>query len=666
MGPGHGATLTVCCVLLGSATYTYLQFGWFESVRLGQTLHMRRIHEEGLHYKAQRAWGVFPRAQGLLFEPYTHNAWKITSVDGYTLYHKPPTWWAVPLSQIPPKVRQVFLFREDRRFSQHAGVDPRALLRAVVKTLTGHKQGGSTIAMQVVKHCLLNYGETPAGTGLRGLIRKVREMLLAWRLVKVEGRDKVLEYYLNHATMGPRLPGLGPASWDFFQKKPYELSVGEAAQIAVLLPSPSRDPRQPQHWTRYERERTALLQQIYEAGAIDTPAYQQALYPPALHPPVHHETDIASPQSVATAFRVIDPILRRFGLRYSPQQLRQQQPFPLHVRVSLHAQLSRRFYQAVAPVLEIPELRYTAILLLDGRPLVLLGGDLDLYHYAFQARRQVGSVSKLFFYNAVWQLGYMHPDAIVEDGDMPAQLRQRLGRPPYQPRNNDGRLRTPLPHHRSLSESVNKIAYRTTWGERTKKQRLTIAQMLVKRFGFPWSHVTRRSLTRFYKAFAADESAALGTWLATPFEVAAMLEKGFRGSTLSADLLILSWNGKLTPPSIMASTPGLSQPLFSALQNAVVATAPHAVLYDSSWKLVAKTGTTDGGRDAWFVGFLLPVQHTRQANIHPRITFVAWAGYDDNRPAGLYGGSLHGPIFRRFLEDTRVKAILRALLHHKL
>jgi membrane peptidoglycan carboxypeptidase len=631
-------TLTVCCVLLGSTTYTYLQLGWFESARLGQTLHLRRIHEEGLYYKTKRAWGVFPRAQGLLHDPFTHNAWKITSVDGYTLYHKPPTWWAVPLSQIPPKVHQVFLFREDRRFSQHTGVDPRALLRAVVKTLIGHKQGGSTIAMQVAKHCLLDYGETPASTGLRGIIRKVREMLLALRLVKVEGRDKVLEYHLNHATMGPGLQGIGPAAWDFFRKKPHELSVGEAAQIAVLLPSPSRDPRHPQHWTRYEKERATLLQQMYEAGVIDTPTYQQALYPPALHPPTHHEADIVSPQSVAAAFRVIDQSLGRFGLRYSPQQLRQQQPFPLHVRVSLHAQLSRRFYQAMAPVLEMPELRYTAILLLDGRPLVLLGGNLDLYHYAIQARRQVGSVSKLFFYDAVWQLGYMHPDTIVEDGDMPAQLRQRFGRPLYYPRNNDGRLRAPLPHHRSLSESVNKIAYRTTWGGRTNKQRSAIAKLLVDRFGFPWHHVTRRSLRHFYKTFTADESVALGTWLATPFEVAAMLEKGFRGAVLSADLLILSWNGNHTSSSATASIPGLSQPLLSALQDAVAATAPQAVLRDSSMRLAAKTGTTNGGRDAWFVGFVLPVQHTRQANIQPRITFVAWAGYDDNRPAGLYGG----------------------------
>jgi hypothetical protein len=171
-------------------------------------------------------------------------------------------------------------------------------------------------------------------------------------------------------------------------------------------------------------------------------------------------TEMRSPQSVATIFRVLDPILRCFGLPYTPQQLRHKRPFPLHIRVSLHAQLSWQFYQAMATTLESPELRYGVTFLVDGRPVVLFGGDLDLYHYVFQARRQVGSVSKLFFYEAVWQLGYIHPTTIVADGDMPEALRKRFGRPLYRPRNEDGRLRAPVPHHRSLSASVNKIAYR--------------------------------------------------------------------------------------------------------------------------------------------------------------------------------------------------------------
>ena len=223
--------------------------------------------------------------------------------------------------------------------------------------------------------------------------------------------------------------------------------------------------------------------------------------------------------------------------------------------------------------------------------------------------------------------------------------------PPY---NDDGRLRAPLPHYQALSHSLNKIAYRTTWGERTEAQRYAIARMLVERFGVPWQHVAPDSLTHFYSAFTVDETVPLGTWQATPFEVAAMLEKGFRGSSLTPDQLILTWNGKRPAPDVVAPSPGLSQALFKALRGAVAVPAPQAAWHDPAWILAAKTGTTDGGRDAWLAG-LLTAQQSHQAPIRP-ITFVVWAGYDDNRPAGLYGGRVHGPILRRFLSEKRVQA----------
>ena len=306
-------------------------------------------------------------------------------------------------------------------------------------------------------------------------------------------------------------------------------------------------------------------------------------------------------------------------------------------------------------------MRWWALILVDGRPVVLFGGHLDLYHYVFQARRQVGSVSKLFFYDTVWQLGYIQPHTIVADGDMSESLRQRLSRPRYHPHNDDGRLRAPLAHHQSLSQSVNKIAYRTTWGERTEAQRLTIARTLVQRFAFPWYHVTDRSIRHFVHTFTADESVALGTWQATPFEVAGMLEHGFRGVSLSRDHLILLWNGKPVSQPNAPAERGLSRHLLRALQDAVDATAPQAVLHDPHWTLAAKTGTTDGGRDAWFAGFILTDTPPRQDPMRPRITFVVWAGYDNNRPAGLYGGEIHDPIFRRFLQDTRVRRAFRSL-----
>jgi membrane peptidoglycan carboxypeptidase len=268
-----------------------------------------------------------------------------------------------------------FVLQEDQRFYQYAGVDPRALLRASVKTLTGRTQGGSTIAMQVAKHCLLDYGTRPARTWMAGGFRKAHEIPLAWRLVKVEGRDKVLEYYLNHAPMGPGLRGIGPAAWDYFRKKPHELSVGEAALIAVLLRSPGRSPRHAAYAAHYETARQVLLERLYKAQVINAATYEQALHLPTLLPPVPYHASLAAPQSVAAAFRAIDRIFARFGLRSKPQQLRYERPFPLRLRVSLHTRLSQGFDEAMVLTPQDEALRYAVLPLVDGRPVVLRGAS---------------------------------------------------------------------------------------------------------------------------------------------------------------------------------------------------------------------------------------------------------------------------------------------------
>lgn len=165
--------------LLVAAGYAYLYHGWFESGTLGQTQHLHRIHAEGIDFKSQRSFGLFPRAVGLLREPFSHNGWDIRSADGALLYRRKPTRWVTPLTDIPPHVRAPFLFAEDCNFAHHTGVDWRGIMRAAWKSMSGRLQGGSTIAMQVAKLCLLEYRELPKRSLILGMWRKVRETMLA-------------------------------------------------------------------------------------------------------------------------------------------------------------------------------------------------------------------------------------------------------------------------------------------------------------------------------------------------------------------------------------------------------------------------------------------------------------------------------------------------------
>jgi hypothetical protein len=155
---------------------------------------------------------------------------------------------------------------------------------------------------------------------------------------------------------------------------------------------------------RYDTARKALLQRLYEARVRHAAPDQHALYPPALLPPVPPHVSLTAPQNVAAVLRAIDHVCERFGVHSTPQQWRHARPFPLRLRVSLHRRLSMWFDEAITQNVQDEERRYAALLLVDGCPVVLIGGELEHFHYVFQARRQVGSVSTLFFYESVWQL----------------------------------------------------------------------------------------------------------------------------------------------------------------------------------------------------------------------------------------------------------------------
>lgn len=664
--------LTCIHIILAVAfAYAYLAYGWFESATLGKVQHRRRIYVEGPHFVSQKPFGLFPRAEGLLKEPFKNNAWTIESADGFSMYESKPTWWHVPLAHIPTRVRAVFLFSEDRLFYNHPGVDLKALFRAAYISLTSlgnSVQGGSTIAMQVAKHCLLEYGERPTRSLVGGPIRKIREALLALRLTQVEGRYRILDFYFNHAYLGRGSYGIGPASHDFFRKKPQRLTLGQAAWLAVQLPSPKSNPRTKRFLAQSERRRRRLLQSMHDAGLITTRDLSRAKKRVVIYPPVllsRRTPTMSAPQSAGAVFHAIEPIIKRFGLpgaAHTVRQLAPYPPFPLHIRTSVHATLSWRLYDAARPVIT-RGISYAAIVLVDGKPAALLGGAPYVFNYALQARRQVGSVSKLFFYDVVWRKGFVTPNTLIEDSDMPKPRRKRKL---YRPRNNDGRLHGKIQHKVCLSRSMNKCSYRSLWGERTWRERKSITRSLIRDFAFPWQQkaVSER---RFMKNFMLDESVPLGTWSATPWEVAAMLEKGFRDHVLTLNDMIDSWNGKLNKQTAQPSTPvrGLSRPLALALAKAVRATAPKAIAKDPDFILAAKTGTTDGGRDSWFAGFILQRKDLNQKTIRPRITFVVWAGYPDNRAAGLYGGEVHGPVFGRFLQNPRVQTALRTLLERR-
>ena len=141
----------------------------------------------------------------------------------------------VEWQEIPPRLIDAFLAAEDDRFFEHPGVDWQGLVRAAASNVSagGVREGGGTITMQLARNTVL--------TSERTLRRKLKEVFLALRLEREFSKQEILTLYLNRIFLGQRAYGVGAAAQVYFDKRPAELTLAEAALIAGLPRSPSLD-----------------------------------------------------------------------------------------------------------------------------------------------------------------------------------------------------------------------------------------------------------------------------------------------------------------------------------------------------------------------------------------------------------------------------------------
>jgi len=142
----------------------------------------------------------------------------------------------VPIEAIPDRLQQAFVSAEDQNFWHHPGVDPTAILRAVMVNLeqlgSGRRPiGASTITQQVAKNMLVGADRT--------LSRKLREAVLALRIEGAMPKSRILEIYLNEIYLGQQAYGVAAAAQGYFNKSLDELTLAEAAFLAALPKAPN-------------------------------------------------------------------------------------------------------------------------------------------------------------------------------------------------------------------------------------------------------------------------------------------------------------------------------------------------------------------------------------------------------------------------------------------
>jgi penicillin-binding protein 1A len=171
----------------------------------------------------------------------------------------------LPIQAVPDRVKAAFLSAEDKNFYHHLGVDISGLARAVVTNLqnfgSGRRPvGASTITQQVAKNFLLTSDQTYE--------RKIREMILAFRIEQAYSKDRILELYLNEINFGLGAYGIAGAALTYFDKSVNELTVADAAYLAALPKAPSN--YHPfRHTDRAIERRNWVIDQMVQNGYVE-------------------------------------------------------------------------------------------------------------------------------------------------------------------------------------------------------------------------------------------------------------------------------------------------------------------------------------------------------------------------------------------------------------
>jgi penicillin-binding protein 1A len=187
---------------------------------------------------ATGVFGTMPTFEELE-NPRTNLATEIISADGKVL----GTYYVenrsnVRYAELPHYMPEALISIEDERFTQHSGIDEKALFRVAFGVLTGNKKGGgSTITQQLAKN-LFPRGENLSKPKL--VLRKFQEWITATKLEHNYSKEEIVAMYLNTVAFGHNAFGIRAAASTFFDKKPIDMTIEECALMAGVVNAPTR------------------------------------------------------------------------------------------------------------------------------------------------------------------------------------------------------------------------------------------------------------------------------------------------------------------------------------------------------------------------------------------------------------------------------------------
>jgi len=536
----------------------------------------------------------------------------------------------VPLSTIPKYMQQATIAIEDKDFYQHGPIDIRGIARSVVAiTLRNQIQGGSTITQQLVKNSLL----TPERT----ILRKVKEILLAFATESLYSKEKILEMYLNQTPYGGTAWGVEAASQTYFGKRAKDLTLSESALLAALPEAPTTFSPFGSHPELAKKRQEDVLRKMYEEKYITKNESNKAL-----KEQLHYKNLSNTIKAPHFVLYVKDLLIKKYGEKAVEQG-------GLKVTTSLDLSIQNMAQDTVA--LEVAKLKFSRVtngasLVTNpatGEILAMVGSHdyFDIEHdgnvNVTLALRQPGSSIKPINYAVGLLNGYTGATPFVDQ----KVCFPNPGHPAYCPVNYDGKFHGVLQVRQALANSINIPAVKMLKLNGVAGMIATASAMGITTFEDP---------NRYGLSLTLGGGEVIMLDMATAFGVFA---NGGYKVPLHPILKVTDSKGKVLeeykpPPSPIFGKKILPEgvafiisDILSDNQARSMAFGTNSPLRIGNLPVAVKTGTTNDFRDNWTIGYT------------PSYVVAVWVGNNDNTPmSGLVSGITGAaPIWHDIMEN---------------
>lgn len=536
----------------------------------------------------------------------------------------------VTIDEIPDDLIEGLIATEDSQFYEHKGVRPLSILRSFIYGAIGKGRiggGASTLTQQLVKNAIVG----DARSGMAGISRKLKEIILAVRLEQKYSKDQILQIYFNEIPYGSTNFGIQAAAQSYFGKNVQELNLQECATLAGLPKQPSR------YLNDHEllkNRRNFVLERMFEEGYI-----------------TREQADEAQATDMTLSLNYGDIKAPHFSLYVKELLVDQFGEQKVHtgglkVITSLDWDLQQDAQEVVATtgaeLLKAAGANNTSLVAMDptnGQILSMIGSA-DFYNneingqfnVATRGKRQPGSSFKPIIYTAAFEKGYT-PDTILFD----VVTNFSLSGTPYIPKNYDLREHGPVTIRKALQGSLNIPAVKALYLVGPKKG-IEFAQ----RLGYTTFEDGNFGLSLVLGGGEVKLLEHVGAY--------SVFANNGRKQPITPILSVEDPDGNiLFETKTEAGEKVLDEQYAHMISNVLSDDAARAYAFGAGsiltipgHQVAVKTGTTNNYKDAWTIGYT------------PRIVVGVWAGNTNNTSMNpSFGGSkVAAPIWNAFMRKT--------------